>query len=156
MVKGSASTLIATLPQHVFSFVALDFEHNYRRWSPEVQRLQMLTPGPLQVGSRARQLRIDQGRKSESEFRVTVIEPPNRVGFAERTGQFRVDYRMDLEGDQTRLTFVFELIRLEFFMRPFEKLIRVAVQEGAERTVRNIKGLIASEGGESNNRESDA
>lgn len=156
MVKARASTLIATLPQHVYSFIALDFERNYRRWSPEVQRVQLLTPGPLQVGSRARQVRIDQGRKSESEFRVTVMEPPNRIGFTERNSQFRIDYRMDPEGDHTRLTFVFELTRIEFFMRPFEKLIRVAVQEGAERTVRNIKGLIASEGGEPINRASDA
>ena len=149
MVEAKASTLIATQPQQVFSFVALDFERNYRRWSPEVQRLQMITPGPLQVGSRARQVRVDQGRKSESEFRVTVLEPPSRVGFAERSRQFRIDYRMEPEGEHTRLTFMFELTRLEFFMRPFEKLIRVAVQEGAERTVRNIKGLIESESGES-------
>jgi hypothetical protein len=30
-------------------------------------------------------------------------------------------------------------------MRPFEKLIRRAVQEGARRTVRNLKQLIESE-----------
>jgi hypothetical protein len=30
-------------------------------------------------------------------------------------------------------------------MRPFEKLIRVAVQDGAERTVRNLKRLIETE-----------
>jgi hypothetical protein len=27
-------------------------------------------------------------------------------------------------------------------MRPFEKLIRGTIQEGAERVVRNIKGLV--------------
>lgn len=153
MVKAQASTLIATLPQHVYSFVVVDFERNYRRWSPEVKRLELLTPGPLQVGSRARQVRVDQGRKSESVFRVTLLEPPNRVGFAESTNQFRIDYRMEPEGEHTRLTFVFELTRIDFFMRPFEKLIRVAVQDGAERTVRNIKGLLESELGESRNRE---
>jgi hypothetical protein len=29
-------------------------------------------------------------------------------------------------------------------MRPFEKLIRVAVQDGTEKTVRNIKKLVES------------
>ena len=38
-----------------------------------------------------------------------------------------------------------ELTRVEFFMRHFEKLIRVAIQEGAERVVRNIKGLVKRE-----------
>ena len=61
---------------------------------------------------------------------------------------------MEPEGDQTRLTFVFELTRLDFFMRPFEKLIRVAVQEGAQRTVRNIKGLLELELHEARQRES--
>jgi hypothetical protein len=154
VVKAQASILIATLPQQVFSFVVVDFERNYRRWSPEVKRLELLTPGPLQVGSRARQVRVDQGRKSETVFRVTVLEPPNGVGFAESTNQFRIDYRMEPEGDQTRLTFVFELTRLDFFMRPFEKLIRVAVQEGAQRTVRNIKGLLELELYEARQRES--
>jgi hypothetical protein len=30
-------------------------------------------------------------------------------------------------------------------MRPFEKLIRAAVQDGAERVVQNIKRLVESE-----------
>lgn len=154
MISARASTLIATPPQRVFAFVALDFERNYQRWSPEVKRLVLLTPGPLQLGSRARQVRVDQGRKSETEFRVHVLEPPNRIGFAECSNQFRIDYRMELDGDGTRLTFLFELLRLDFFMRPFEKLIRIAVQDGAERTVRNIKGLIESEVGEPLGRES--
>jgi len=33
------------------------------------------------------------------------------------------------------------LTEIQLFMRPFEKLIRVVVQEGAERTVRNLKRL---------------
>jgi hypothetical protein len=31
---------------------------------------------------------------------------------------------------------------MEFLMRPFEKLIRIAIQDGAGRVVRNIKGLV--------------
>jgi hypothetical protein len=44
-------------------------------------------------------------------------------------------------GKSARLTFIFELTEIQLFMRPFEKLIRVVVQEGAERTVRNLKRL---------------
>ena len=45
----------------------------------------------------------------------------------------------------TRLTFRFELLEIEVFMRPFEKLIRSAIEDGAENTVENIKNLIALE-----------
>ena len=41
----------------------------------------------------------------------------------------------------TRLSFTFELLELQMFMRPFEKLIRIVVRDGAERTVRNLKRL---------------
>lgn len=145
MVKARADILIPRPPELVFGFVARDFFANYPRWSPEVRRLEVLTPGPVQLGSRARQVRIDQGRQSESTFRVTALEAPVRLEFAEGTDLFRTAYLLQPVGAQTRLTFVFELNRLEFFMRPFEKLIRVAIQDGAERVVRNIKGLVEQE-----------
>jgi uncharacterized protein YndB with AHSA1/START domain len=145
MKQARASTLIASPPQAVFEFVAVDFVRNYRRWSPEVQRLELFTPGPMKVGSRARQVRMDQGRRSEHTFRVVAFEPPRRISFAEIADRFRIDYQMEPEGDQTRLTFLFELRRMELYMRPFEKLIRVALQEGAERVVGNIKRLIETE-----------
>jgi hypothetical protein len=56
-----------------------------------------------------------------------------------------VDYRLDDASQHTRLTFTFELRRIDLMMRPFEKLIRVAVQDGAERTVRNLKRLIETD-----------
>jgi len=37
------------------------------------------------------------------------------------------------------VTFTFELQRLELLMRPFERLIRFAVQDGAERLVRTSR-----------------
>ena len=145
MVRAQAQILVGLPPEPVFGFVAEHFVRNYPRWSPEVQRLELLTPGPLRVGSRARQVRVDQGRRSDTTFRVVVFEPPNRVGFSEVSGRFRIDYRMEARGERTHLSFGFELRRMDLYMRPFEKLIRAAVQEGAERVVRNIKGLVERE-----------
>ena len=142
MVKARADILIEKPLDLVYDFVVRDFFVNYPRWSPEVRRLDVLTPGPVRVGSRARQVRIDQGRQSESTFRVTVLEELTWLEFAESTDLFRIGYRLDPVGEQTRLTFTFELTRMEFLMRPFEKLIRIAIQDGAGRVVRNIKGLV--------------
>lgn len=145
MVQGQASVLISLPQQRLFDFIVADFIRNYRRWSPEVKRLELLSPGPLRIGSRARQVRIDQGRRSDTTFRVATLEPPSRVGFVESANKFRSDYTIEAVGTDTRLTFIFELTRLEFHMRPFEKLIRFAVQDGAERVVRNIKMLAENE-----------
>lgn len=145
MVRAEASALVAVPARRVYAFVVEDFARNYRRWSPEVQHLELLTPGPLRVGSQARQVRVDHGRRSEHWFRVTELEPPSRVAFAERSDLFRIDYRMTPIGEQSRLTFAFELRWLELYMRPFEKLIRSAAQDGAVRVVRNIKALVERE-----------
>ena len=145
MIQSQASILVKVPPQQVYDFVVVGFPRNYRRWSPEVRSLDILTPGPLRVGSRARQVRVDQGRRSDNTFRVVALEPPTKVRFNESSDLFRTEYRMDPVGEETRLTFMFELRRLELYMRPFEKLIRAAVQDGAERVVRNIKGLVERE-----------
>lgn len=145
MVKARATILINRRPEQVFGFIADDFTDNYARWSPEVKQLDALTPGPLALGSRLRQVRLDQGRRSESAFKVTAFESPHCLEFTESTDLFRTGYWIAPEGEQTRLEFGFELRRLELYMRPFEKLIRVAIQDGAERVVRNIKALAERE-----------
>jgi hypothetical protein len=150
MVSARASILIERPAPQVFAFIADDFARNYRRWSPEVRDVELLTPGPLRVGSRGRQVRVDQGRRSECTFRVVALERPSRVCFAESADRFCIEYTtVPTAGDPaaapTRLTFGFQLKRIELYMRPFEKLIAAAVQEGAEQVVRNIKRLVEGE-----------
>lgn len=142
MITGSASSTIRLPAEYVYHFIVTDFAKNYRRWAPEVQRLEILTPGPLRVGSRARQVRVDQGRRSDTRFQVIALEQPSKVCFAELSRKFQGEYTMAPCDTGTRLRFEFRLQKVELFMRPFEKLIRLAIQDGAERTVRNIKQLV--------------
>lgn len=144
-VLGKASTIIQKPVEEVFHFIGNDFFNNYPRWSPEVEDLKALSGGPLKVGSLVRQVRVDHGHRTESTFKVTDFEPNRRIAFSGVSAAYRCIY--DLEktespGSATRVAFTFELPELEIFMRPFEKLIRIAIQDGAERTVRNLKGLI--------------
>ena len=146
MIKAQASTLISSPAETVFEFIAVDFFKNYKRWSPEVVALQPVTDGPVKVGTTARQVRIDQGRQSESTFRVCAFVPGKRVDFQGLSSPFYISYQLESVEENTRLTFVFELLKLEFYMRPFEKLIRIAIREGADQVVLNIKSLLAAEG----------
>jgi hypothetical protein len=142
VVTGRADIVIGRSADAVFEFVVRDFFRNYPRWSPEVTHLEVLTPGPIQVGSRARQRRLDHGRRSESTFHVVALQPPTLVEFAEGTDLFRAAYRIEPLSERARLTFTFELTRLEFFARPFESVIRSTVQNGTEQVVRRIKALV--------------
>lgn len=142
MLKAESTTLIERPVAAVFEFVAEDFFRNYPRWSPEVERLTPLSPGPLRVGSMARQVRVDRGRRTESMFRVTELEPCRSLAFQGVTAPFVIAYAFEPAGAHTRVTFTFQLLRLELYLRPFEKLIRAAIRDGVAQTTRNLKALV--------------
>lgn len=145
-VVGKASIMIRKPDEHVFNFIGTDLLTNYPRWSPEVRELEKLTDGPLGLGTLCRQVRVDQGNRSESTFKIVIFEPHMRIRFDGVSNPFRCDYVLESADPAfTQITFIFELLSLELHMRPFEKLIRIAIQDGAERTVRNIKKLIEVE-----------
>ena len=116
---------------------------------PQVKELEKLTDGPVKIGTQCRQVRVDQGNRSESTFKVTAFESGSRIRFEGVSNPYRCDYLIEAVDEKvSRVTFVFELLDLELHMKPFEKLIRIAVQDGTERTVRNIKKIIEAENAE--------
>ena len=145
-VVGKASILMKCPPVEAFKYLGEDFFTNYPKWSPEVKELERMSRGPVKVGTIARQVRIDKGYRSETKFRITVYEPGKRLAFAGISEPFRCIYELqhDNRSKSARLNFTFELLELKVFMRPFEQLIRTTVQEGADRTVKNIKRLVES------------
>jgi hypothetical protein len=134
--------------EQVFRFIGAEFLANYPRWSPEVVGLRALSEGPVRAGFLVRQVRVDHGHKSESTFKVTDYVANRRMSFNGVSNAYRCLYEFEPPGgsaEVTRVTFTFEFPELEMMLRPFEKLVRIAVQEGADRTVRNLKGLIERE-----------
>lgn len=144
-VAAKASTIIQKPVTDVFHFIGEEFFRNYPKWSPEVVELKPLSSGPIQVGSLARQVRVDLGHRSESTFTVTELQPNRRIAFSGVSDAYRCVFELESAAsadDATQVAFTFELPRLELYMRPFERLIRAAVQDGAERTLANLKGLL--------------
>lgn len=145
-VVGKANVLINSPSDQIFKFIGDNLLENYPRWSPEVRELEKLTDGPVKQGVLCRQVRIDQGNRSESTFKVNVFEEGARICFEGVSNPYRCDYVIEsINETDSNLTFIFELLDLELHMKPFEKLVRIAVQDGTERTVHNIKKLIEAE-----------
>ena len=145
-VMGKASTIIQSTTDQLFDFIGNNLLINYPRWSPEVKELEKLTNGPIALGTVCRQVRIDQGNRSESTFKVRIFNQGSRICFEGVSNPYRCDYVIESMSDMnSRITFVFELLSLDLHVRPFEKLVRVAVQDGTERTVRNIKKIIETD-----------
>ena len=148
-VVGKANVLIHSPSDKLFNFIGVDLLENYPRWSPEVKELEKLTDGPVNMGTLCRQVRVDQGNRSESTFKVKVFDVGSRICFEGVSNPYRCDYMIEAVNEKSsRITFVFELLDLELHMKPFEKLIRIAVQDGTERTVHNIKKIIEAESAE--------
>src|SRR5688500_6699518 len=136
-VVAKARILIECPPGEIFKYLGDGFFENYPKWSPEVIELERITDGPLKLGTKARQVRVDQGRRTETSFIINIYEPNKCLGFAGISDPFRCTYEIRSvdAGQSAELIFTFELSEIQLFMRPFEKLIRVVIQEGAERTV---------------------
>lgn len=146
-IRAEAAVVVDRPPATVHEFVVVRFFDNYPRWSPEVVELEALDAGPVAEGTRGRQVRIDHGRRSETRFRVTGLEPGRGARFeGGRSPGFCIRYDFEPLGDgRTRLSLTFDLERLTLVMRPFAGLIRRAIDEGTERAVDNIKALVERE-----------
>ncbi|PPD42702.1 MAG: polyketide cyclase [Methylocystis sp.] len=142
-VKGSASAVVSQTLGAVYDFVARDFFANYQRWAPQVVELEPKGPTPVRPGVTARQVTLDRGIRSESTFEVAAVEPPRRLVLEGLSESFRSTYEFhDAPSEGTEITFEFEMRELDLSMRPFAKLIRMALQEGAEQTIENLKSLL--------------
>lgn len=144
-VFGEASVEIERPIDEVFDFVGEGFFENYPKWALEVVDFEPLDGPQAQVGAKARQVRKDNGVEVESVFAITDLQPNHLLVIEGLDASYKQSYLMESGQSQpTRLTFRFELLELELFMRPFEKLIRYAIEEGAENTVTNIKNIIVN------------
>jgi hypothetical protein len=146
-VAGEASIEINKSIHEVFSFIGEHFYENYPKWAVEVVELEPLDGKKVFVGAKAKQVREEHGTKVESVFEITDYQPAMKLVFKGLTEPYTHSYLLESseEKSSTRLTFRFELAEIEVFMRPFQKLIRSAIEEGAENTVENIKNLITAE-----------
>jgi len=147
MVRTQTRVEIARPQETVFHFVVHDFFDNYPRWSPEVVELESLDGAPVGPRSRARQVRVDHGRRSETRVHVTAYAEPHHVEFAsEHSPWFRIRFDFAaVDTNTTAVVFTFELSRLELYMRPFRGLIRRAIDNGAQRSMAELKRLIETE-----------
>lgn len=145
MIRAESETVIARCPEQVFDFVVTGFFDNYPRWSPEIEELERTSPPPLCVGSTGRQVRVDHGRRTETTFVVSELEPGRRAVFKGTSHAFRIIYDFEPTADGTRLRFVFELDGINRMLRPFERLIRRVVQHGAARIAEDIRDLVETE-----------
>ncbi len=141
-VLGSAQIEIQKPVHQVFSFVADGFFENYPKWAEEVIDFKPINNNPMSVGALARQTRVDQGQRVESTFEVKIYERNRRLVLEGLSDPYLHQFQFEGTEQSTLLTESFELLHVELFMLPFEKLIRTAIEEGLENSLNNIKTVL--------------
>ncbi len=86
-----------------------------------IERVELLTPGPLAVGSKFRETRKMYGREAAEEMSVALLDPPRRMDLiAENHGaRYLVVHELQAEGNGTRLTLHFGATPLTLAARIF-------------------------------------
>ena len=142
-IAGEASVSIGQRAEEVFRFIADQFFENYPKWSPDVVELEPLDGVPLRKGSRVRQVRLENEEPVTSTFEVLEFEKSDLFSFQGIDMPYKQIYRIESLGPtETNVTFRFELLEVELFMRPFVKLLRSAISEGVETTVMTLTSLL--------------
>ncbi|HYT77485.1 MAG TPA: SRPBCC family protein [Vicinamibacterales bacterium] len=96
-------------PQAVWAYM-MDFSQA-PRWRNLVRRIDVLTPGPLRVGSELR-ITVDvQGRQKQATSEIWAFEPARRFGMRNTeqnvTGVF--GYTLEPDGSGTKMTFTCDI-----------------------------------------------
>jgi carbon monoxide dehydrogenase subunit G len=113
------SISIARPPADVWAVVS-DLD-THREWRPAIVELTQVSPGPLAVGSRLREVLSWRGRELELDDVVTALEPPRRLGISGgwSAAEFDLDLVLEPDGDGT-------LVTMDWPLRPKSLLMRVA------------------------------
>jgi len=109
---------------------------------PGIRLARRLSPPPVGLGSKGRQVTRDRGIDSESLFEVSQFDPAALFEISGTSEPFRSSYEFKEQDGATHIVFTFELKEIDLVMRPFQKLIRTALQDGAVQTIENIKQLL--------------
>jgi uncharacterized membrane protein len=84
-----------------------------------IHAVEVLTSGPMQLGTRWRETRTLGGRQATEELAVTAFEPPERyvVEAEARGARYRSEFRFRSDGDATEVTAAFEVEALGVLAR---------------------------------------
>ena len=107
-MKMEVETEIAA-PPHVVYATVTDIE-NWQTFIRGIERLEILNPGPLAVGTKFRETRTMLGRTATEEMTVAALTPPGRFDLtAENHGtRYNAHHEITATVGGSRLKLVFE------------------------------------------------
>lgn len=144
LLQETASIEIEADIQQVFRFIATDFEKNYPKWSQEIEKVEKISSGPIALNSELLLYRREVGQTIKSRIRVVDFRKNDVFTLESISEPYLMSYAFVSNQDDcnTTLKFTFHLKKIELIMRPFVKLIRTALRDGAVQSLNNVRSLV--------------
>jgi carbon monoxide dehydrogenase subunit G len=135
------SIAISATPEEVFDF-ASSLE-NIASWQSGISSAELLSDGPIGLGSKALVVRDLLGQHIEAPLEVTAYDRPNLLGLHSEVSGVAADASLVVKprGHGTRITFAME-IRGSGFTSFIESMIASAAEADITRSLDRLKELI--------------
>ncbi len=149
MAKVTTSQFIAAEPAAVFAAFT-DLE-NTARVVNDILKVEMLTGGPVAIGTRFRETRMMFGKECTEEMEICLFEPDKVYGVrSESCGAvFQSTFHFHPEASGTRVDFEMEVRPQTFFaklMSPLSSLMMGSVRTAINKDIQAVKQKLEAEG----------
>lgn len=103
MINLDLNVLIDKPVKDVFAFITNP--NNMSKWNSAVVSLEQLTPGPVGMGTKFKNVGEMMGRRIEGEMQVIAFEPDSKYGFQMQAGPMQVNVTLTFKtvGTGTKL-----------------------------------------------------
>lgn len=141
---------IAAPPEIVFARAA-DFEHAAEHIGGIV-KIEMLTDGPIGVGTRFKETRVMFGKEHAEEMELIDFDPPRRYALeAHGCGcRYHTEFRFTPKGGGTEIEFTFDAMPLTFFAKVMSFMMRFMMKscvKMVEQDLADLKSAIEGSSG---------
>jgi carbon monoxide dehydrogenase subunit G len=142
MVTITVSERIAAPSERVFALFT-DLEHAAENIEGIV-RLELLTPGPVGVGTRFRETRVFMKKEATEEMEVTALERGRgyTVECTSHGAHYTTDFRFSPDGSETEVVATFHVEPLSFFakmLKPLAGMMASGVRKCIEQDMADLK-----------------
>jgi len=141
----SQSVVINQPVENVFAFFA--DTNNITKWQTSIIESRATPEGPAQPGTKVTDVRTFLGRKMESTYEFTDVEPNKRIALRSISGPFPYQGTMNFEsegGTATRVTFDAEIEPKGFF-KLAEGMLAGTMKKETETQLATAKQLLESQ-----------
>jgi len=130
-------------PPAVVFDIATDLEHAAQHIDG-IEKIELLSPGPIGKGTRWRETRVMFGKESSEEMEVTEFDPPHSYSAAAESCGCRYDFtfRFHPEGEATKVELVMQwkaVSMLAKLMSPLAGLMIGPMKKCIQQDLENLK-----------------